>query len=51
MAQLGQRVRNRVEGRWDVEIMVDQIERIYDGVTTEGFTAQSIHAETVTAES
>jgi glycosyltransferase involved in cell wall biosynthesis len=30
--QFGQRVRRHVEGRWDVEIMVRQIERIYEGV-------------------
>jgi glycosyltransferase involved in cell wall biosynthesis len=28
----GERVRQHVEGRWDVEIMVDRIERLYDEV-------------------
>jgi glycosyltransferase involved in cell wall biosynthesis len=31
-AELGRRSRERVEGRWDVEIMVDRIRRVYDEV-------------------
>jgi glycosyltransferase involved in cell wall biosynthesis len=30
--ELGRRSRERVEGRWDVEIMVDRIRRVYDEV-------------------
>lgn len=31
-AELGRRSRERVEGRWDVELMVDRIRRVYDEV-------------------
>jgi glycosyltransferase involved in cell wall biosynthesis len=31
-AELGRRSRERVEGRWDVEIMVDRIRQVYDEV-------------------
>lgn len=33
---LGRRSRERVEGRWDVEIMVDRIRRVYDEVAVGG---------------
>lgn len=34
--ELGRRSRERVEGRWDVEIMVEQIRRVYDEVAVGG---------------